>query len=401
MKAILTLNAGSSSIKFAVFSVENNTLQKIYAGFVDNVLKKPVMHIKSSTQGEKISIHLSTLSKNSQYVDPYERAIRDILDWLSQHNLEIIAAGHRLIHGSTKYRESVVITPEIYTFVEKFNPLAPLHQPYNLRGYSIVREINPDLLQVFCFDTSFHTTCNELSQHFALPKHLHEEGVRRYGFHGLSYAYVVSQFDHYLPEAIRDGKIIIAHLGAGASMCAIHQRKSVATTLSFSALDGLPMGTRCGNIDPGVLLYLMEAHQMDHQELSQLLYRESGLLGLSGGISADMRDLENSDSPDAQLAIDVFAYKIAAWIGMLAAELQGLDGLIFTAGIGENSALVREKICARAAWLGAKIDPRKNVSHASVIHAEDSRLSIHVIPTNEELMIAQETLRLLLETRQV
>jgi len=397
MKAILTLNAGSSSIKFAVFSIENNTLQKLYAGFVDNVLKKPVLHVKSSAQDKKISIDLLALSNNSHHTDPYERAIRDILDWLSQHNLEIVAAGHRLIHGGTKYRTSVVINPEVYAFVEQFNPLAPLHQPYNLKGYSILHEINPTLFQVFCFDTSFHTTCNEVSQHFALPKHLHEEGVRRYGFHGLSYAYVVSQFDRYLPEEKREGKIIIAHLGAGASMCAVHQRKSVATTLSFSALDGLPMGTRCGNVDPGVLLYLMDVHKMGHKELSQLLYKESGLLGLSGGISADMRDLENSHLPDAKLAIDVFAYKTAAWIGMLAAELQGLDGLVFTAGIGENSALVREKICARTAWLGAKLDPEKNINHASEIHNKDSRLSIHVIPTNEELMIAQESLRLFRE----
>jgi acetate kinase len=246
-----------------------------------------------------------------------------------------------------------------------------------------------------CFDTSFHTTCNALSQRFAIPKRLHDEGVRRYGFHGLSYGYIVSQFDRYLPVEKREGKMIIAHLGAGASLCAVSGRKSVATSLSFSALDGLPMGTRCGNIDPGAILYLMETHQMDHAALVQLLYKESGLLGLSNGLSADMRELERSNSPDAKFAIDVFVYKIAGWMGMLAAELQGLDGLIFTAGMGENSAHVRAEICQRMAWLGAEIDLAKNARHETAIHAANSRLSIHVIPTDEEQMIAAETLRFL------
>jgi acetate kinase len=226
---------------------------------------------------------------------------------------------------------------------------------------------------------------------FAIPKKYTEEGVRRYGFHGLSYSYIVSQFDHYLPKEIVNGKVIIAHLGQGASMCAVSNKKSVATTLGFSAVDGLPMGTRCGNIDPGVLLYFMKVHGMDYAKLEKLIYRESGLLGVSG-ISADMRTLLASESKDARLAVDLFVYKIGMWLGTLAAELQGLDAIIFTGGIGENAAPVREKIVEKAAWFGAKIDKAKNANNEHVIHAPDSKIFLYIIPTNEELTIAKDTL---------
>lgn len=328
-----------------------------------------------------------------QHHDPYEYAINEILAWLRQNDVEVIAAGHRVAHGGAQCRHAVIIDDAITSYLASLSPLAPLHQPYNLKGSKILQEEFPDLLQVACFDTSFHTTCNELSQHFAIPQHLAKDGIRRYGFHGLSYEYIVSQFDRYLPPRKVDGKVIIAHLGQGTSMCAVDKRASVATTLSFSALDGLPMGTRCGNIDPGVLLHLMNAYNMDVKQLETLLYKQSGLLGLSGGISSDMRVLLASNDPAAKLAIDVFVYKTNAWIGMLAAELQGLDALVFTAGIGENAAYVREQICARAAWLGMKIDRAKNTQHAATISTPDSRVTVHVIPTDEELTIAQNTLR--------
>jgi len=394
MKAVLILNSGSSSIKFSVFAIEDNQLQRKFSGLVDSVKKNPIMKIKTEGSDEKIEQRLDELDKNIHFEDPFEKALHDVLDWLKEHNIEILAAGHRVAHGGAKFRAPVKLTPEVADFLRTLTPLAPLHQPYNVNGSEVLKTINPDLFQVACFDTSFHTTCNELSQHFALPNKMYDEGIRRYGFHGLSYEFIVSQFDKYLTPEQASGRIIIAHLGAGASMCAIKNRSSVATTLSFSALDGLPMGTRCGNIDPGVLLYFMHDQGMGYDELMQLLYKESGLLGLSGGISSDMRELEESTSPDAKLAIDVFCYKIGAWIGMLAAELQGLDGIIFTAGIGEHSALVREKVCQYAEWLGAKIDPEKNQNNGPCIHADDSKLFLYTQPTDEESTIAKYTFQL-------
>lgn len=413
MQTILAINTGSSTIKFSIFNIEepSKNLTKIYTGLVDKVTTTPVLKIKA-TDGKQVTTvtekKLALLpytatattiaagiapSASSPQRDPYEYAIHEILAWLAEREISIVAAGHRVVHGSTRYRQAVVIDDEIVTFLASLSHLAPLHQPYNLKGYEILHEEYPSILQVACFDTSFHTTCNELSQRFAIPQYLAQQGVQRYGFHGLSYEYVVSQFERYLPADKIGGKVIIAHLGQGTSMCAVHKRASVATTLSFSALDGLPMGTRCGNIDPGVLLHLMTYNKMDAKQIETLLYKESGLLGLSGGISSDMRVLLASSHPDAKLAIDVFVYKTGAWIGMLAAELQGLDALVFTAGIGENAAYVREQICERAEWLGVKIDKEKNDRHAATISAAGSKVTVHVIPTDEELMIAQDTLR--------
>lgn len=385
MPSILVINAGSATIKFAVFNIINNEVKKTYRGLVDKITTQPTIEIKLQEQkilAEKLII--------PDQVDPYEHAFHSILSWLKQRNIEIIAAGHRVAHGK-KYPHSMPINDEVVDYLSTLNPLAPLHQPYSLKGIRILRELFPNLPQLACFDTSFHATCNPVSQLFAIPKYLTQEGLRRYGFHGLSYEYIVSQFDRYLPCEKTMGKFIIAHLGGGASMCAVANKKSVATTLSFSALDGLPMGTRCGNIDPGALLYLMETHNMGYKQLEKLLYKESGLLGVSG-LSSDMRVLLGSDNEDAKLAVDLFVYKTAAWIGMLTAELQGLDGLIFTAGIGENAAYIREKICERCAWLGAKIDKNKNTAGNIEIHDAESKLLIYVIPTDEEETIAKDTL---------
>lgn len=387
MHSILTLNSGSSSVKFAVFTIAENTLHKAYTGMVDRVTTNPHMKIKDAA-GEVIFADNLVVDLTQQ--DPYDFTFNEILNQLDVLNVKVVAAGHRVIHGAMKYRAPTIIDAEKIKFFETFNPLAPLHQPYNLKGIQILTAKFPNILQVACFDTAFHTTCNELTQLFAIPKWLTEEGVRRYGFHGLSYEYIVSQFDNYLPADKRDGKIIVLHLGQGASMCGVVKRKSFTTSLSFSALDGLPMGTRCGSFDPGAMLYLMEHYQMDHKRLERLFYKESGLLGVSG-ISSDMRTLLDSEEPDAQLAIDLFVYRIGGWIGTLAAEMQGVDGLIFTAGIGENAPQIREKVCERAAWLGAKIDVEKNAQNNATIHHSSSKLSINVIPTDEELMIAKHT----------
>lgn len=383
MSSILVINAGSATIKFAVFEITEHEVKKTYRGLVDKVTTKPTIAIKLQEQtilAEDLVIPASA--------DPYDHAFHTILAWLKQNGIEIIAAGHRVAHGK-KFPHSMLINREVISYLESLNPLAPLHQPYSLEGIRILRKKFPTIPQLACFDTSFHTTCNPISQLFAIPQKLTEQGVRRYGFHGLSYEYIVSRFEQYLPKNKTMGKFIIAHLGSGVSMCAVANQKSVATSLSFSALDGLPMGTRCGNIDPGVLLHLMDHYKMDYKQLEKMLYKESGLFGVSGGISSDMRVLLESDKDEAKLAVELFIYKAAAWIGTLTAELQGLDGLIFTAGIGENAPYIREKICERTAWLGAKIDQDKNNSGKVEIHAAASKLLIYVIPTDEEATIAK------------
>jgi acetate kinase len=405
-RSILIINAGSSTIKFSIFDIQQNnkgedeTLCKTYTGLVDKVTTTPFLRVKKCGQQQAPKsgqLQNTTIVEQSLTLSPrpYDHAMQEIIVWLQRHNINVVAAGHRVAHGGARYAQAMPVNDEVLAYLETLSPLAPLHQPYNLNGSRILQQQFPQILQVVAFDTSFHTTCNSLSQHFALPQRLIAKGVRRYGFHGLSYDYIVSQFDKYLPQNKVNGKIIIAHLGQGASMCAVANQKSVATTLSFSALDGLPMGTRCGNIDPGVLLHLMTEYNMNAKQIETLLYKESGLLGLSGGISSDMRELLASSDPHAKLAVDVFVYKTSAWIGMLAAELQGLDGLVFTAGIGENAAYVREQICARAAWLGVKIDAAKNAQHAATISTADSAISAHVIPTDEELTIARDTLHYL------
>jgi acetate kinase len=386
---ILTLNCGSATIKFAIFKQENNCLIKTHTGIVDQIQSHGHLLVKDTSNKILMEKKLEiTKQKDSQY----SIAFQAIYQWLQTLDINITAVGHRVIHGGTKYRNSITLNPEIIKFLQTFNHLAPLHQPFNLEGVKFFHQHYPKTLQVCCFDTAFHTTCEPLSQLFAIPQDLTASGIRRYGFHGLSYQAVVSKFEQYLPKNIVNGKIIIAHLGQGASMCAVKNRQSLAVSIGFSALDGLPMGTRCGSIDAGVLLHLMSHHKLSYKEIEELLYKKSGLLGVSG-ISSDMRILLASDHPDAKIAIDLFAYHIAKWIGTLTAELGGLDGLVFTAGIGENAAAIREQVCARAAWLGAKIDNLQNQKHAATISSKDSKISIHVIATDEEKVIAEDTWR--------
>lgn len=387
MASIIVLNIGSSTVKFAFFELVNNTLNKTHSGVVDGILTQPVFNIEDLTTSQKQKTIIDTT-----HGDPYEKAIYSIIDWAEANNIEIVAAGHRFIHGGSKYPQATVLDAHVINKLEELCILAPLHQPYNIKGYKILHHRFPNICHVGSFDSSFHTTCNPLSQLFAIPKHLTEEGIKRYGYHGLSYAYVVSQFDKYLPKEQANGKVIVMHLGNGATMCGIDNRKSVATSVGFSAVDGLVMGTRCGSIDAGALVYLMENHGMDAKRINKLIFKESGLLGVSG-ISADMRDLLASSSPDAKLAVDLFVYRIAQWIGTLTAELQGIDALVFTGGIGENARPVREQICERAKWLGVKLDLEKNQAVKNgAIHDQDSKLGLYVIPTDEETTLAKNTL---------
>jgi acetate kinase len=317
--------------------------------------------------------------------------LKTLLDWLAAHDggARIIAIGHRVVHGGERYSEPVRLDAAMIEALAGFIPLAPLHQPHNLDAIRTIAELRPELPQVACFDTAFHRSQPPGAQIFALPRAITAQGVRRYGFHGLSYEFIADTLPEHLGEAA-DGRVIVAHLGNGASMCAMHRRRCVATTMGFTAVEGLVMGTRCGSIDPGVLLYLMEYGGYDAKALTKLLYKESGLLGVSG-LSADMRILLGSEQPEAKEAVDLFCYRIVREIGSLAAALGGLDALVFTGGIGEHAAPVREKICHATAWLGLELDPAANADHATRISTSASRVTALVMPTNEEWIIARHT----------
>src|SRR5208283_3934925 len=311
-----------------------------------------------------------------------------------QGGLNVVAVGHRVVHGGPDYTGPVRLDAEVVRRLDALTPLAPLHQPHNLAPIRMVLDMAPDLAQVACFDTSFHTAQPALAQAFALPPDITRRGVRRYGFHGLSYEYVMSalpQLDLKLARA----KVVIAHLGNGASMCAVDAGKSVASTMGFTAVEGLPMGTRSGSLDPGVILYLLDEMKMDARAIERLLYKQSGLLGVSG-ISSDMRSLEASSDPSAKLAIDLFVYRIGRELGSLAASLGGVDALVFTAGIGEHAAPIRDRVCRDAAWLGVEFDPAANLQHGPRISKATSPIAAWVIATDEERMIAQHTQNLLL-----
>jgi acetate kinase len=299
----------------------------------------------------------------------------------------LAALGHRVVHGGMRHSEPARVTPELLTELEELVPLAPLHEPHNLAPIRTAMRLNPELPQIACFDTAFHRTAPELEQAFALPYTLYEEGIRRYGFHGLSYEYIASVLPETAPE-IADGRVVVAHLGNGCSACAMQARRSVATTMGFTALDGIPMGTRCGVLDPGVVLHLMQQKGMTAETLVDLLYRRSGMLGVSG-VSSDFRELLASDKPRARFAIDLFCYNAARHIGSLAAALGGLDGLVFTGGVGENAAAIREQICRASAWLGLELDTLANNRHQNKISTASSRVAAYVIKTDENLMIAR------------
>jgi acetate kinase len=394
-RTVLTLNLGSSSLKFSLFDIDSAVPNKLYWGEVMDILHTPHLNIYTTEPpSSQTTVHQKTWAPSTP-IEAYKKGLDEIFGWLThQPNIPLIAVGHRIAHGGTKYRQASLIDETLINDLKTLIPLAPLHQPYHIEGIKIVSALFPKLPQVACFDTSFHTTCHPLSQLFAIPTQLTESGIRRYGFHGLSYEYIVSQFDRYLPELAED-KIIIAHLGSGSTLCAVHHRQSVATSIGFSALDGLPMNTRCGTIDAGVLLYLMQTRGLTIKELETLLYKKSGWLGVSGGISADMHQLLASDSPEAKLAIDLFVYRINTWLGSLTAELNGLNGIIFTAGIGENSPIIRKKICALTGWLGTRLDDAANQRNDIKISRKESKIGIYVIPTDEATTIAKQTIAIL------
>ncbi len=387
MDTILIVNAGSSSVKFQVFGVDGDgRLRRQIKGQMDGIGSRPRLRATDATGGT-----LADRVYPIEGVPDVPAALALASSWLRDElQLSPFAVGHRVVHGGPDYDRSVLIDHGVIARLERFTVLAPLHQPHNLAPIRSLLFNFPALPQVACFDTAFHRNHAEVADHYAIPRRLHEEGVRRYGFHGLSYEYIAKTLPDVAPE-IAGGRVIVAHLGSGASMCAIHGGRSVESTMGFTALDGLPMGTRAGQIDPGVILYLMAAKGMSIAEVQDFLYRDCGLKGLSG-VSNDMRELEKSSDPNAAFAVEYFVYRVALQVGMLAAAMQGIDGFVFTAGIGENSAGIRARIVERLGWLGMSLDPAENARHAPRISRADSLIPVHVVPTDEEFMIAQHTL---------
>jgi len=398
--SILVVNAGSSSLKFSLFRANTaDDLQLAVRGQIDGIGTQPRLTAKDGTGTSLVERDLAITEA---------REVKDAIAiagaWLrAQFKDEpLLAVGHRVVHGGAEYSRPVLVDASVSSRLEQLIPLAPLHQPHNLAGIRAVRDTQPQIPQVACFDTAFHRTHPQLADLYALPREYYEAGVRRYGFHGLSYEYVAATLPQVAPAiapAIAKARVIVAHLGSGASLCALRGGKSIDSTMGFSPLDGIPMGTRTGAIDPGVLLYLIRERAMSHTALEELLYKESGLLGLSG-ISNDMRVLLESRDPRARLAVDYFVHYVAKEIGALSAVLGGLDGLVFTAGIGENSAEIRARIVNACGWLGMTLDPDANQRGELCISAADAAVSAWVVPTNEELMIARHTLALVTSMQQ-
>ena len=385
--AILVLNAGSSSFKFTEFLLgEGEALEVGISGNLEELYGAARFRARDAS-GEVVGEH----AWGEQAPPTHAGALEFLFDWLQAHvsDVKLLAVGHRVVHGGTKYAAPMRIDAAALDTLAELVPLAPLHQPHNLLPIRVIAERRPGLPQVACFDTAFHQSASPLAQAFALPPSITDRGVRRYGFHGLSYEYIASVLPRYDARAAA-GKTVVLHLGNGASMCAMSGGKSVATTMGFTAVDGLPMGTRSGTLDPGVVLYLMQELKMDPGAIESLLYQESGLLGVSG-VSSDMRALLESPDPRAKFAIDLFVYRIGRELGSLAAALGGLDAIVFTAGIGEHAVAVREAVCRQAAWLGVDLDTQANTAGGPRISTASSRVAVWVIPTNEELMIARHT----------
>jgi acetate kinase len=386
---VLVLNAGSSSIKYAIFAESDGA---------------PKLHLRGQIEGLYTQTHFEARDAAGTVVSErrwatgeslgHEGAISWLADFLRERldHHRLVAVGHRVVHGGEQYSAPARVTPEVLATLERFIPLAPLHQPHNLRPIRHLLGLAPDVPQVACFDTSFHRTIPPERQAYALPAWVTTRGVRRYGFHGLSYEYIASVLPQYDRRAA-EGRTVVLHLGNGASVCGMKACASVGTSMGFTALGGLPMGTRSGDLDPGVLLFLMQELKMDARSIESLLYKESGLLGVSG-ISSDMRELLAAKDAKASFALKVFVDAVGRQLGAMAATLGGLDALVFTAGIGEHAAAVREQVCRDAEWLGVDLDPAANLRHGPRISRGGSRVSAWVIPTDEELMIARHTLAL-------
>jgi acetate kinase len=390
-ETILVLNAGSSSIKFQLFAVAGqHQLERRMKGQVEGIGTRPRLVAKGS-KGEGLIDETWSAAAVSSVPAALDKVISFLRDKIGGRLPQAI--GHRVVHGGPEYSQPTVISEAVLGELAKLTPLAPLHQPNNLAPIRAVLERRSHLLQVACFDTAFHRGHPEVADRFAVPEWLHAQGVRRYGFHGLSYEYIAQRLVEIAPE-IAKGRIVVAHLGSGASMCAISAGKSVECTMGFTALDGLPMGTRSGQLDPGVVLYLMNEKAMSAKAIEAFLYNECGLKGISG-VSNDVRELLASSDPRAKLALDYFVYRITLYAGMLAAAMGGIDGFVFTAGIGENAPVIREAVMQRLAWLGVDLDAAANAKGAPLVSCKRSRVGCYVIPTDEELMIASHTLRVL------
>jgi acetate kinase len=382
----LTLNAGSSSLKFALFEADGRAPAQLARGQVEGLGTSPHLILHADARG-KLEDRL--VPKDEAHA--HETALQHILETLKKHfaAMQVEAVGHRVVHGGPHYAEPLVLRPDIIAELEEFIPLAPLHQPHNLSGIAAAHSAFPDAMQIACFDTAFHRSHSWVNDTFALPRALYEKGVRRYGFHGLSYEYVSARLGEIAPE-VAQGRVVIAHLGAGASMCAVKDGRSVASTMSFSPLDGLPMGTRCGQLDPAVVLYLLDHEGMSSKEIGDMLYKKSGLKGLSG-LSGDMRELEDASTPEAEQALDYYVSRIRQEVGGLAAAMSGFDGMVFCGGIGENSACIRRRVCEELHWIGIDVDEARNKRAETLISAASSRAKVFVIKTGEEAMIAKHT----------
>jgi acetate kinase len=387
-KGILVINGGSTSVKFAGYRHEGGEdLRVVCRGQVEGIGSHPSFVAKGA-DGKPVDAH----DWEAEHPLDHDGALKFIFDWLNGHMSDVafVAAGHRVVLGGVNYEKPVLVTDQVLADLDALCAFEPSHQPYEIAAIRAMRKASPSMPQVACFDTSFHRTMPRLAQMYALPHKYREGNLRHWGYHGISYDYISRQVPQYAPDARR---VIAAHLGGGCSICAMADGKSIETSMGFSGIEGLPMSTRVGEIDAGILLHLLKADRMDAAALETLLYKQSGLLGISG-ISGDMRELEESKAPEAAEAIDYFVYHIVEFVGAYTAVLGGLDALVFTAGIGEHSPLVRGKVCEKLGWLGVTVDAKANAANGPRISAADSRVSVFAIPTNEELMIARHTLAL-------
>ena len=392
-ESILVINAGSSSIKFSVFEIDGDRpLSAAAHGQVEG--------IGTSARFEAADGNGRSLTEQTLAGNRHDDAIRAIHDWLASHSggeAGLAGIGHRVVHGGSEFSEPAFIDDRVVAALEALIPLAPLHQPHHIAAIRAMAAAAPNVPQIACFDTAFHHGQPELAQRFALPQALTTRGIRRYGFHGLSYEYIVSSLPQIAP-ALTGEKLVVAHLGNGASLCAIDNNRSIATTMGFTPLDGLVMGTRTGLLDPGVILYLLQHEGMDARAVEELLWNRSGLLGVSG-VSSDMRELLASDAPAAREAIDLFVYRVSRELGSMAAALGGLDALVFTGGIGEHAVQIRARVCRAAAWLGIELDEAANERHGPCISRPGARAAAWIVPTDENLMVARHTRRLIEQRR--
>ena len=389
-QGILTINAGSSSIKFALFPLDHPISPEAeVSGQIDGIGAEITKMVAKNRAGERIADQLLEGGKVN-----HAQAFDALLKWFtaSHANWQIVAVGHRVVHGGERYSKPTLIDDVVLGHLQSFIPLAPLHEPHNVAGIIALQALLPTVPQIACFDTAFHRSQPEVAQTFGLPRQITAEGIKRYGFHGLSYEFIARALPQHSGRA--SGRVVVAHLGNGASMAAMVDRKCVATTLGFSTIDGLVMGTRCGNLNPGVILHLMETKNLSVKDMTKMLYKESGLLGVSG-LSQDMRTLLASDKPEAAEAVNLFCYRIARELGSLAAAAGGLDALVFTGGIGEHAAEVRRRVCLQSEWLGIRLNPEANARHELRISAGNSSVDVLVIPTNEEWMMAHHAQTLL------